>query len=155
MIWVILLTIAAALLQVSAFSILGFGFVVLQPLNLLFSILFHLENENNLFWSMLVGALLLETFSTRPFGNFLLIYLLFFLIGIVYLHTTEKLAKFMRSLAFVATTTAITTFFTLLWQNYPFWPNLGISLLNSLANGLMFLLLLKIVNRFTIDERHF
>jgi len=155
MIWVIIITIMAVIFQLSAFNILGFGFVVLQPLNLIFASLFYLKQERLLFWSMLLGGLLLDTFSTRPFGNFLLIFLLFFLIGIAYLHTPEKLTKLIRSLAFIATTSFITSFFSLLWQNYPLWSNLGLSLLNALVNTIIFTFLLKLINKFTTDEGHF
>ena len=155
MIWVISITILVVLLQISAFSILGFGFVVLQPFLLFLGILFYLEDENYLFWSMLVGGLLLDTFSTRPFGNFLLIFLAYFLISIAYLHTSEKFTKYVRSLAFIATTSLITTFISLLWQSYPFWSNLGISICNAFANSLFYLFLLKLISKYTIDERRF
>ncbi len=153
MIWIILLTILSVILQISSFSILGLGFIALQPLTLLLATLFFFEEENFLFWSMLIGGLLFDIFSTRAFGNFLLIYLSFFVLGIVYSYTTEKLAKIIRSSAFAATIALISTFISLFWQTYPFWSNLGISILNSLFNTVIFLILLKLINRYLIDER--
>lgn len=152
MIGYLTLSIFLIVLQLSFANLLTWGFSSLFPFLIYLVILLYLDLNKPLLWSVVLCGLLLDSFSSRRFGNFLFILLAVFLSVTPLFSTSDHLIRLIRSLLVVFWASMLLQYVILQSSATTLteigWP----LLLTGIINTICFYLVLVIVRRLVTNE---
>lgn len=151
MIGYLTLSIFLIIIQLSFANLLTWGFSSLFPFLIYLVILLYLDLHKPLRWSLVLCGILLDSFSSHRFGNFLFILLAVFWSVSPLFSTSDPIIRLVRSLLTVFLASVLLQYVILrpaATLAVISWP----LLLTGLINTLCFYLVLIIVRRLVTNE---